>query len=153
VTFVLHPRRWYRRTSGHLRVGGGRDFAQKLDSPAGRCSADGVYILLAGPKGVLYVGRTTKTDRGVLDFHTRLYRHATSRASRDSRVFQKLWQYSRGGKKLIPVCLLSRPDVRAHFRTQPEWLTDGLMIAILELALIDYLHPEVNGPQNPRWTR
>lgn len=145
----MHSRRWYHRTSGHLLVGGGIGFAEKLGEPAGKHHADGVYILLAGRSDVLYVGRTTKTRRGVMDFVTRLYRHATSRTSRNSPVFHKLWQYSGGGKRLIPVCLISRPEVRAHFRTPPAWLTEESMIALLEMALIDYLQPEVNGPQRP----
>lgn len=150
VSIVLHPRRWYRRTSGHLLLGGGIGFAEKLGEPDGKHHADGVYILLAGRSGILYVGRTTKTRRGVMDFVTRLYRHATSRASKNSPVFKKLWLYSGGGKKLIPVCLISRAEVRAHFRTPPAWLTEESMIALLEMALIDYLQPEINGPQNPR---
>lgn len=147
LTIILHPRRWYHRTSGHLRVGGGADFADMLDDPAGKCHADGVYILLAGPSGILYVGRTTKTVRGVMDFHTRLYRHTTRKASNNSPIFQQLWRYSGGGKRLVPVCLLSRPEVRAHFRTPPAWLTEESMIALLEMALIGYLHPEVYGPR------
>ena len=149
VSIVFHPRHWYRRTSGHLLVGGGIGFAEKLGEPDGKHHADGVYILLAGRSGILYVGRTTKTRRGVMDFITRLYRHATSRASKNSPVFKKLWLYSGGGKRLIHVCLISRPEVRAHFRTPPAWLTEESMIALLEVAIIDYLQPEINGPQRP----
>ncbi|MFO7676486.1 MAG: hypothetical protein R6X12_09250 [bacterium] len=150
ASIELRPRRWYRRVCGHLLVGGGVGFAEKLDNPAGLHRADGIYILLAGRAGILYVGRTTKTRRGVMDFATRLYRHSTRKASNDSPVFRKLWEYSEHGKRLIPVCLVSRPDVCAHFPNPPAWLSEETMIALLEIALIEYLSPEVNSPQKPR---
>lgn len=78
-----------------------------------------------------------------MDFATRLYRHATEKASQNGKVYRKLIEISNGEKKLIKVTLLDSDDVKKHFKMIDGGLSKSGMIDIFEQVLIHHLHPEI----------
>jgi hypothetical protein len=125
---------YYRSGKASLKVGGGEGFAEAIGKPAQR-KARGVYVIHSRG-AVLYVGKTSKTE---MDFHTRLYRHATESASGNSYVYQHLWAL-----KDVKVTLLGPEAVRWHFERSPVKLGLAAMIDVLEQVLIHYLRPPLN---------
>lgn len=105
-----------------------------------RASQKGIYIIFTEmPDRIIYVGKT----RGeTMDFATRLYRHATEGASQNSKVYRKLEKISKGAIP-IKVALINLDDIRHHFRMEGVALDITAMVDILEIVMIQYLHPEI----------
>lgn len=102
----------------------------------------GVYILFTQfPERCIYIGKTRGPS---MDFATRLYRHATERASQNGKVYKKLIEISQEEpKRKIYVTLLDLDDVKRHFNFKDGELSESAMIDILEQVLIHHLHPEI----------
>ena len=104
-----------------------------------RINAKGVYILyVTNPLRIIHVGKT----RGpTMDFGTRLYRHATKSASRNSNVYQilKKVELETGGP--ILVSLLPTQKIRNFFDNKE--LEDDAVIDIYEQVTIHLLKPEM----------
>ena len=101
-----------------------------------------IYIFFTQfPERCIYVGKTRGPS---MDFATRLYRHATEKASQNGKVYKKLIEISQEEpKKKINVSLLDLDDVRGHFKFESGELSESAMIDILEQVLIHHLHPEI----------
>lgn len=110
------------------------------DALGQRASQKGIYIIFTKmPKRIIYVGKTSGVT---MDFATRLYRHATKAASQNSKVYRKLNEISKRAI-LIKVALINLDDIRNHFRMESVALDIAAMIDILEIVMIQHLHPEI----------
>lgn len=105
-----------------------------------RMKMQGIYIFhVSMPQRIIYVGKT----RGeTMDFHTRLYRHATKSASQSNpKVYEKLRKIQEDMGCPILVSLITIAEIRDLFKGKP--LEDAAMIDIYEQVLIHFLKPEV----------
>lgn len=104
-----------------------------------RARSQGVYIIhISEPSLVLYVGKT----RGpMMDFATRLYRHATKSASQDSRIYQALKRVKEETDSRILVSFMTKEQIRGLFKGIR--LKNSAMIDIYEQVLIHILEPQL----------
>ena len=104
-----------------------------------RAKAQGFYVLFVRkPIRIIYVGKT----RGpTMDFATRLYRHATIAASRNSKVYRALKGAEQETGGPILASLVTTEQIRRLF--DGEKLGDEAMIDAYEQVLIHLLKPEI----------
>jgi len=122
-----------------IEIGLDKDWVNKSRNFDERMKSQGIYVLhTPTPLRIFYVGKT----RGpTMDFHTRLYRHATKPASSDSKVYRALKKMEKENGKPILVALITLEQIRSLFKGKQ--LEDAAMIDIYEQVLIHLLKPEI----------
>lgn len=133
---VLTKNEWL---ANPLEIGLDKDWVNKSKNFDWRMKTQGVYVFhIADPPRVIYVGKT----RGpTMDFHTRLYRHATESASQSNpRIYKALKKVKEETGSPILVSLMTKEQIRSLFKGVP--LEDAAMIDIYEQILIHLLKPE-----------
>jgi hypothetical protein len=123
-----------------IEIGLDKDWVNKSKNFDKRMKMQGIYVFhISAPQRIIYVGKT----RGpTMDFHTRLYRHATESASQSNpKVYRTLKKIKEEIKCPILVSLLTTEQIRNLFQGK-QW-EEPAMIDIYEQVLIHLLKPEV----------
>jgi len=102
----------------------------------------GVYILYTkNPPDILYIG---KTGGETMDFATRLHRHATESASRNSRVYKELERIKRKRKRIY-AGLIDVERIKTFF--SGKMTSDLGYTDIFEQIAIHFLNPRLQRYQ------
>ena len=121
-----------------VEIGLDKDWSNKSQRFDQRLRSQGIYIIHTVPSRVFYVGKT----RGLMmDFATRLYRHATKAASGNSKTYRALKEMEEETKGPILVSLVTKEQLRGFFEGMQ--LKDHAMIDIYEQVLIHILEPQL----------
>jgi hypothetical protein len=123
-----------------IEIGLDKDWVVKSVNFNEKMRMQGIYIFhTLSPQRIIYVGKT----RGpTMDFHTRLYRHATESASQSNpRVYRTLKRIKEETGSPIHVSLITTKQIRSLFRGKS--MEDAAMIDICEQVLIHSLKPEI----------
>jgi len=137
VTISLLSRDEYLRNP--IEIGLDDDWTKKSRSFDRRVKFQGVYMLhVPTPFRIVYVGKTRGPS---MDFHTRLYRHATEAASSNSKVYRALKKVKNETRGPLLVSLIRTEQIRSLF--EGKQLEDRAMIDIYEQTLIHLLKPEI----------
>lgn len=123
-----------------LEIGLDEDWVNKSRNFDSRMKSKGVYVLhVENPLKIIYIG---KTSGPTMDFHTRLYRHATKSASQSSpRVYRMLKEIKKETGSPILVSLITKEQIRGLFKGKS--LGDTAMIDIYEQVAIHLLRPKM----------
>lgn len=118
-----------------VEIGLDRNWSTKSQEFDLRVRSQGVYVIhMSEPSLVLYVG---KTKGPMMDFATRLYRHATKSAFQDSRIYQALKRVKEETGSRILVSFVTKEQIRGLFKGTR--LKNSGMIDIYEQVLIHIL--------------
>jgi hypothetical protein len=118
-----------------IKIGMDKEWRHKRKKFPETAKGKGVYILYTkNPKQILYVG---KTAGKTMDFATRLYRHATKAASRNSTVYREL----KDMKKCIHAALVDVERIKTFFIGKR--LRNSGYIDVFEQMAIHCLHPKL----------
>jgi len=102
----------------------------------------GVYVLyVKNSPEILYVG---KSGGETMDFATRLYRHATKSASRNSKVYSELKRIKRKGKHIY-AGLIDVERIKTFF--SGKRFSDLGYIDVFEQIAIHFLNPRLQQDQ------
>ena len=146
VHIKLKPKRFYFMNAMPLMVGGGTGFRKALGNQAKK---QGVYVIFSRTGKAIYVG---KTSGDKMDFGIRLYRHARKAAAGKNR---KVYNRLKETEDKARVSMIDTEVIRKHFVTRNLKLGKRVLIGLMELALIQYLEPELQreewlSPQHKR---
>lgn len=138
ITITVSDKRMYLESP--IEIGLDKDWVSKSVNFDKRMRMQGIYVFhTSTPTRIIYIGKT----RGLtMDFHTRLYRHATKSASQSNpKVYRMLKKIRAEKGSTILVSLVTTEQIRSLFRG--KLLDDAALIDIYEQVLIHLLRPEM----------
>ena len=136
IRVALPQRREYFRQS--VEIGLDKDWKRKRKEHPQIVKEKGVYVLyVKNSPEILYVG---KTGGETMDFATRLYRHATKSASRNSKVYRELKRIKRKGK-IIYAGLIDMQLIKTFF--SGKRFSNLGYIDVFEQIAIHFLNPKL----------
>ena len=130
----------------HFELSLDKEWARNRNNFPDKVKGKGIYIIftkIPSNNNIIYIGKTRGPS---MDFATRLYRHATESASSNSKVYKEL-KKEQATELPVFVSLLDIIDVKSHYGSSIEGLSESAMIDILEQALIHYLKPRLQDWQ------
>jgi hypothetical protein len=123
-----------------IEIGLDKDWSKKSVNFDERMKKQGIYVFhILSPQRIIYVGKT----RGpTMDFHTRLYRHATESASQSNpKVYRALKKIKEETGSSIHASLITTEQIRSLFNGKQ--MEDAAIVDICEQVLIHLLKPEM----------